>query len=1562
MISKDDILQITAESNSFLSHPSEHVFMKRVVEEYELMSRYKGREIFELLQNIDDAGQSDSAYLDNSNAYASLSIVQDISGIWLEVCNCGKPFTLDTLKRLCEGKVSAKDEVSDTEQYIGYKGIGFRSVLNLADVVEIHSGHSEDTISVRFSHEYASRQLDFIRINPHISRQIDSTAAKGYEPKYPMLKAPEPIDRHSIEPFDTMIRLKLRDNDTVNKVKHEMANIEKEILLFLPNINRVVFSDGETKRTISRSEEGDGIVTLSDTCGTNIRYRLWKCEKHLNVKMRGGKSLRMAIAIPADLNICLPERPVYSFFPVLHLPSPFPAILHATFILTDNRNDLDLSSDENRKNNGEIWRLLLQFYVETICLNIPVSHRLRLLTPLDFYSRGGIFAFQGNLSQLNSEEYYMNLLRKYEIICNVNGSGISPSTSPILFSDVPESFHGPIFDTVAAISDTRLKDMARCIYPDCIEREPILLHCIDMVSQEWTPSTRAIVFKWWHQQGFSKLPKLLRIQSGDFVTDPRRPLFLSGGIDNVPDWAKIDVLSAADEEALLNAYSYEIKDQKTQQEQSGRRPDSSKRILPALIPKVLVNLMEQSSVDALISPVNNSVDDDINRAIDFMQWLYNEYSKLKNGFSDTVRSLTFNLPGADLKVHPSDKLYLDSDYGCDLCGKLMRYIPGFSPIYYLKGASDNADFFNDIGVCRMPTLKEMSTKTGDPDNYIKYLLNKNPINEYASEYFCSYTSTIGLEQIIAYASETDIMRWLIIEDRLTAKYESRGQLKYQPYDGRRRPVTHIKSEGMKAYMLYMFSHTPWININGNKMSPDDLLLSEYDYPIDHINSKWIADMAQSMGCNPMDLRHLLFRLGVKESPIGLSSKRFYNLLLSLPYMIDSDLSAKLSRRIYRDIIDNGAKPVGEKRECFYEKSEEKERFFKEGKVLSEDYRGRQSYMPVSEVRFSSTAVFQTPGLHLIKVPPRSGNKSDFLNILGVGEYSQTSEVYNYSEAICNADFQRDFRQFLPCIMAYRNNKRSDAARLDVRLVNNVDVKVHDHNAQNFISDFEPYRLFHKNNRQWLIYVGDITDYNDINKVELALRLEQIFYVFLDFPGQDFLGRIRALFLCDQSGREVMVRADMGSSDDLDDAKSELKNVNEIRHAILNYVDPTLIDKTSILVNEINWLDIADVEQQRKIAKLLLLTGMDIITLSQLTDTRISIVRYNESILDRIWHNSNGFIRGRLHSWSATNPAYRKLFMTHSAMFQKPAVDESVLQSVGIDSKLEDIVTHYIEETMNRIGVPSDITPTPEDEIEKIYNKNLILAQNLLYNKDISEVLNNPEVESLLYFDDTQTISETIRYLLEKETADLNNIDDRIDDSVIIKIVDNIIETDLNPADKPDFTISGSGKDVSPARITKEHKRNTRQGDMAEYLVVRKLTDSSWKEVEQYVGTDYKVFWVSGASRRFRPVKNDPRKYSTSKSSEQCGDGVGYDIRVVSSDGSRMLNIEVKSSSARECSFIMSAGEYTKACQSDIPTRIVFVSNLHIDSPDCHPGITFVHNPISSAFARYPAQYVMIFKH
>ncbi|MEX0654664.1 MAG: DUF3883 domain-containing protein [Phycisphaeraceae bacterium] len=139
--------------------------------EHYIAESYDARSFVELLQNADDAG-------------ATRFVVERV-GDFVLVANDGRPFTPSDFESLCRSATSQKQR----GQSIGFRGIGFKSVVGLARTIHLISGKLEATFSrERTAQEVpAATRVPLVRIphplltadRQHIADALDRLAQDG---------------------------------------------------------------------------------------------------------------------------------------------------------------------------------------------------------------------------------------------------------------------------------------------------------------------------------------------------------------------------------------------------------------------------------------------------------------------------------------------------------------------------------------------------------------------------------------------------------------------------------------------------------------------------------------------------------------------------------------------------------------------------------------------------------------------------------------------------------------------------------------------------------------------------------------------------------------------------------------------------------------------------------------------------------------------------------------------------------------------------------------------------------------------------------------------------------------------------------------------------------------------------------------------------------------------------------------------------------------------------------------------------------------------------------------
>lgn len=300
-------------------------------DEISTLADYEGRELYELIQNADDAG--------------SKSLEIRLEGDHLSIGNDGdRPFTQDGYASIMRPSQSTKRE----EKYIGSKGLGFRSVLNWCDSLQINSRLAPESgkgLSCRFSEDIALQKYKCLReewqeIGGELEKILrEISAGANRKSPMPILAIPEVHEWIPGGKYTTQIVLDLR-SDVVAKVKDNLRQLkDSQFFLFLHNIKeiKIICEGEETSVNWHAVKLGDReFVEVTATSGPN---RERSTQKWLIVRRSEDK---ISVAAAKRVDATLPEEEnhgyyFHSFFPT-KIRLGYGCVLHATVNLDKSRN------------------------------------------------------------------------------------------------------------------------------------------------------------------------------------------------------------------------------------------------------------------------------------------------------------------------------------------------------------------------------------------------------------------------------------------------------------------------------------------------------------------------------------------------------------------------------------------------------------------------------------------------------------------------------------------------------------------------------------------------------------------------------------------------------------------------------------------------------------------------------------------------------------------------------------------------------------------------------------------------------------------------------------------------------------------------------------------------------------------------------------------------------------------------------------------------------------------------------------------------------------------------
>lgn len=278
---------------------------------------YSGRSLIELLQNADDAGANRFYIVLSHNVYI--------------VANDGRPFTSEDMLALCRSGASTKTRKSNT---IGFRGIGFKAVVNYADIVHLASGDIEATFSRQLTRQCVdnSKAVPLIRI-PH--------AFAGNQFR-------NVINALHDEGFSTVFIFEARNN----ALENELKEFDSSCMLFLQSVNEVVFNAGIEKiYSISRKKQLQNFLKVTAKDDRTSQDWLVSIPTGADEKCSIACKLENKEIVAANVD----EAVVHSFMPT-HNALSIPIKINGDFSTDPSRTRvvIDQDSDVAAKNCARV--------------------------------------------------------------------------------------------------------------------------------------------------------------------------------------------------------------------------------------------------------------------------------------------------------------------------------------------------------------------------------------------------------------------------------------------------------------------------------------------------------------------------------------------------------------------------------------------------------------------------------------------------------------------------------------------------------------------------------------------------------------------------------------------------------------------------------------------------------------------------------------------------------------------------------------------------------------------------------------------------------------------------------------------------------------------------------------------------------------------------------------------------------------------------------------------------------------------------------------------------------
>lgn len=940
--------------------------------EYNTVGEYHGREILELIQNCIDAMPGDSSF------------------------------------------------------QIGAKGLGFRSILNWCERIEIYSGE----LSVAFGLEEAARFREGL----------------GLKQKVAILSAPTVIEAITLN-YTTQIVLQLKKS-VIEDVKAQLTQIDERSIVFLPKIEKLIIRDNNSERTYQKQGYTNGNVFVSalvDGVPSEYLWQVFKQERKTVVfddidNEKKEYSYEISIAFCKDTEN-LSNNYLYSYFKT-KVEFPIAWLCHANF---------ELSTDRNTITNHPLNKLILEEMVllidessEKITDTRTPEQALKSIVPSA--------SLPTDIAGFQFSKYYLATVGRKKTLPTTNGEFISISDSPLLANgNFPALFTGDAFKRLLKLNNDKeiIAFVKRIAVRDNVKVEITpqeIQTAINSASEVWSPNDCLIVFEWWRNafgtrvSALDYFPNLIRLENRNWASGKDRIYFKMGRVPDVPQWVRFNFLSAEFQEAIVNFYAKEEGYLTYKNQNAEHRDERNISDYAAIGDTSFFRYLDRSTV---ISQVNTSIGDNWDYACEFIKWLYSNYGS--DGHWTPPTEVSYNFPSQNKSVVRPEKLYFGDYYDNKLATILAMQGEQdelFNLPLPIEEKTRFVEFISKFGVSFVPVQKQIFLYAGKIDERYKDALLSNITYPFHLDWDTVFDDEMtmrkegelltikihsydNLDNILNNAKTSDLFLWITKDDflrnSLMSKHEKNSSsVLTARRSGQRRDGRPVPHHQIRNYIAHTFTFAKWIQIGEKRYSPKQIIFDEkigtkFEPYLIGINTDFIF---KGLSVEEYEINAIIKNLGFIDDFSKIEASNLYALLNELP-INDIDKNGELSRKIYLQIMKaSGLKEPDNN-------NRERAKFLRNGKIYCFD----GQFHNVQDVRYAEKSFPDRILVNhrLIHLQKNKGAKKAEL-WFGVKEFKPDVVVHSFVESVYNKEFQEDFHELLKGLYVENNHNITDEKR------------------------------------------------------------------------------------------------------------------------------------------------------------------------------------------------------------------------------------------------------------------------------------------------------------------------------------------------------------------------------------------------------------------------------------------------------------------------------------------------------------------------------------------------------
>jgi hypothetical protein len=1068
---------------------------------------YQGRQIFELLQNADDAAP------DGDGTFVNVKI--ELIGNRFKIQNSGIPFSVDGIASLMYPNTSTK---SLQRGKIGHKGLGFRAVLNWTESIKI----TTDEFAVEFNREYAMAKVKaIVDEDKRLKEQVYELCGEYYPAA--VLSFPKQLDKGSAvldKGYATAIFLECT-SDVAELVKNELRSLTFEEMIFLKHIRKIIIKINDEKQRIISLKKNNDIVLIKDSLRKlQTEWRIFEENGDIG---DDNKKYEFIIAYSSEKTVQkkLREKGVlYSYFRT-EIKMPFPFLTHATFELTSNRNGLTKDTVNKR-----LIEKLIRFIGRTATKIASDEKRcdynpLAMLIPDSSvsYVLETSFSFSQKLKEsIDDLRVFPTVTGKYISLAD------NPKYSDIDFDKSVISERFP--ELLKHCDDEVIKDYIKSKASFYSELEMTDRLNADADTYSTDEKIQLIILFVKQYPKANVVPKLLLDSSSKRIVDDHK-VFNNPDINDVPDfdlpeWASIRFIYKRMEEELKKRFAKSLSFFK----------------------------VDEYSFDRVICHLVSQAGNEKSKVISVVRWLFNYWQKHDRVLPPDIKKKEIKVVSRLGEVVSAKECFFGYEYNNKIGENILKildvqFLSDRKTFQITEESEDDCTvFFEAIGVGKFPIIKEnVSLNPIEQKYYTEYNAEKHSklrIKE-SSEFYkhrdldikkIVVRTIVGIEKILKTATTNDVLAWLLtdsdIRKCLSNENEISSYMKVIPA-GKRKEGT-VPYLYMRSYLCMIFKQTPWLETRSGKNTTIDgcTIFDDKLSPLIEVIKINYTGLETQLG-RPVkkDIVLLLKKMGLADDFTGLPKERIYGILLGLP---EVDKNYEIGRTVYYKLNEAYS---GKSVDDLVTGNKAYERFKKCGKVLVE-YNKKPLYVPVQEAFYADNKLLSRNILNEFKIlvlGSRAG-EDKVQKLLCVQPQINIDKIeVQFDEHALQKEFSDDYKKCLPFI--YSNRINDDTKDVNLHSLKKTQIilcsavkfscKIDNEPVQSELENYET-SYQEKENRAYIKVPQEVRVYSDIKQNKLfSGAVSEIITAILGgiFKSKNFF---RELIECqDEQSREYMCR-------------------------------------------------------------------------------------------------------------------------------------------------------------------------------------------------------------------------------------------------------------------------------------------------------------------------------------------------------------------------------------------------------------------------------------------------------